>query len=171
MAKELCTLLATLVDFSMSLRRDSITPALEWPEFAHDFNEDAQTYLDEAERKRAQEVFEEKKELDYVPLDKEFASEKQYKVFYDETKKPWDVYMTKVDLKNGPYGDYVFYKLQMVYDSNRELYIVLTRYGLIGETGMNQRTPFNDIEEAKKEFRTIYKQKSGNEFDAETFVP
>ena len=30
---------------------------------------------------------------------------------------------------------------------------------------MNQRSPFNDIEEAKKEFSTIYKQKSGNEWE------
>jgi hypothetical protein len=25
--------------------------------------------------------------------------------------KPWDAYLTKVDLKNGLYGDYVFYKM------------------------------------------------------------
>ena len=99
-----------------------------------------------------------KEELDYVQIDREFANEKQYKVYYDsETRQPWDAYMTKVDLKNGPYGDYVFYKIQMVFDSNRELYIVLTRYGSIGETGMHQRTPFNDVEEAKKEFKTIFK--------------
>ena len=73
--------------------------------------------------------------------------------------------MTKVDLKNGPYGDYVFYKLQMVHDTNRDLYVVLTRYGRIGETGMNQRTPFNEIDEAKKEFSTIFKQKTGNEWE------
>jgi hypothetical protein len=42
--------------------------------------------------------------------------------------------MTKVDLKNGYYGDYTFYKMQMVYDSNRDLYIVL---GRIGEEGMH----------------------------------
>lgn len=31
---------------------------------------------------------------------------------------------------------------------------------------MNQRTPFNDLEEAKKEFRTIFKAKTGgNNFD------
>jgi len=77
--------------------------------------------------------------------------------------------MTKVDLTNGPFGDFVFYKMQMVYDTNRELYIVLTRYGRIGEIGVNQRTPFNDVEEAKKEFSTIFKQKSGNEWEtAET---
>lgn len=79
--------------------------------------------------------------------------------------------MTKVDLRNGPYGDYVFYKIQMVYDSNRELYIVLTRYGMIGEKGMHQRTPFNDVEEAKKEFSAIFKAKSGNEWDADNFEP
>ena len=82
--------------------------------------------------------------------------------------------MTKVDLRNGPYGDYVFYKMQMIFDSNRELYIVLTRYGSIGDRGMHQRTPFNDVEEAKKEFRTIFKSKSGNEWEAAVngqFVP
>lgn len=52
----------------------------------------------------------------------------------------------------------------MVYDSNRELFIVLTRYGRIGEDGMNQRTPFNTVEEAKKEFSTIFKQKTSNEW-------
>lgn len=36
---------------------------------------------------------------------------------------------------------------------------------------MHQRTPFNDVEEAKKEFRTIFKQKSGNEWEAPEFVP
>ena len=81
--------------------------------------------------------------------------------------------MTKVDLKNGAYGDYVYYKMQMVFDSNRELYIVLTRYGRIGEHGMHQRTPFTDVEEAKKEFKTIFKQKSGNDWDVaeNEFIP
>ena len=38
---------------------------------------------------------------------------------------------------------------------------------------MHQRTPFNDLDEAKKEFCTIYKQKSGNEFliPEDEFVP
>lgn len=104
----------------------------------------------------------------YVPLDKEFYGEKQYKVFFEgegTERRAYDAYMTKVDLKNGYYGDYTFYKMQMVYDSNRELYIVLTRYGRIGEDGMNQRTPFNTVEEAKKEFSTIFKQKTSNEWE------
>lgn len=149
MAKELTRLMQSFVDLSISLRRNSVTPAIEWPEFACDFSEDAQNFLEQAEKRRNIEVFEEKNELDYVPLDREFAGEKQYKVYYDEAKRPWDVYMTKIDLRNGPYGDYVFYKMQMIYDSNRELYIVLTRYGRIGEIGMHQRSPFNDVDEAK----------------------
>jgi predicted DNA-binding WGR domain protein len=74
--------------------------------------------------------------------------------------------LTKVDLKNGIYGDYVFYKMQMLFDSNRDLYVVFTRWGRIGEVGMNQRTPFNNLEEAKKEFKSIFKNKTGgNNFE------
>ena len=59
----------------------------------------------------------------------------------------------------------------MVYDSIRDLYIVFTRYGRIGEAGMNQRTPFTKVEEAKKEFCTIFKQKTSNDFnDLDSFV-
>jgi predicted DNA-binding WGR domain protein len=47
------------------------------------------------------------------------------------------VYLTKVNLKNGIYGEYVFYKMQLLYDTNRDLYVVFTRWGRIGETGMN----------------------------------
>ena len=96
--------------------------------------------------------------------------EKNYKVFC-EGLKPWDCYLTKVDLKNGVYGDYVFYKMQMLYDSVRDLYVVFTRYGRIGEDGMNQRTPFTKIEEAKKEFCSIFKSKTGNDFlDLDNFM-
>lgn len=137
MAKELCRILQERVDYSISLRRNSITPELEWADFTYDFNDDAHTFLEEAEKRRAQEVFEKEQVLDYVPVDRDFASEKQYKVYYDEEKLPWDAYMTKVDLRNGPYGDYVFYKLQMIFDSNRELYIVVTRYGSIGTHGVH----------------------------------
>ena len=69
--------------------------------------------------------------------------------------------MTKVDLKNGIYGDYLFYKMQLLHDSNKDLYVVFTRYGRIGEEGMNQRTPFAKFDEALKEFATIFKQKTG----------
>jgi len=81
-----------------------------------------------------------------------------------EGKKPWDCYLTKVDLKNGIYGDFVFYKMQLLYDSVRDLYVVFTRWGRIGEAGMNQRTPFPKLEDAQKDFCTIFKSKTGNDF-------
>lgn len=72
MAKELCTLLQTNADLSISLRRKSITPAIEWPEFAYDPSNDSLIFLEEAEKRRVMEVFEKKNELDYVPVDKDF---------------------------------------------------------------------------------------------------
>ena len=166
MAKQICELLDG-VSFEETLRQYQGSTVTEgaWPDPTYKFEEDAQQLIAEAEEKKAKEVYEKGDELDYVPLDTVIRGEKQYKVYYDEDKRPWDSYMTKVDLKNGPYGDYVFYKLQMLHDTNRDLYVVLTRYGRIGETGMNQRTPFNEIEEAKKEFCTIFKQKTGNEWE------
>ena len=53
MAKEICTLLNMRVDFSLRLRRNSVTPENEWPDFVHDFTDDAHAFLEEAEKKRA----------------------------------------------------------------------------------------------------------------------
>jgi hypothetical protein len=113
--------------------------ASQWPARKHDFDQDSHDLVAEAEAKRVQELMEEKKDT-HIPLDVGFAGEKQYKVYFEgegADRRPYDAYMTKVDLKNGWYGDYTFYKMQMVYDSNRDLFIVLTRYGRIGEEGIN----------------------------------
>ena len=105
-----------------------------WPEPKVDFEIDAETYMEMAQEK---EALKSKEDEHRVPVDATGKFEKSYKVFYDENDKPWDVYLTKVDLKNGIYGDYVFYKMQLLHDSNRDLYIVFTRWGRIGEPGMN----------------------------------
>ena len=99
-----------------------------------------------------------------MPVDPSGDFEKSYHV-YCEDKKPWDCYLTKVDLKNGIYGDYVFYKMQLLHDTVRDLFVVFTSWGRIGTTGMNQRTPFNNIEEAKKDFCAIFKSKTNNDFN------
>ena len=104
---------------------------------------------------------EKRKEL--VPVDRTGNFEKSYRVYCEE-KRPWDAYLTKVDLKNGIYGDYVFYKMQLLHDEVRDLYVVFTRWGRIGEPGMNQRTPFGSVEDAKKEFCSIFKSKTSNDF-------
>lgn len=110
---------------------------------------------------------------DLVPVDATGRFESSYSVHEEDVageKLVWDAYMTKVDVRNGLWGCFLFYKMQLLYDSVRELYVVFTRYGRIGENGMNQRTPFPSLDEAKKEFCLIYRQKSGNDFGAK-FTP
>ena len=147
-------------------RKASGTTMDQWNKSSIDFEKDSQLMMDEAQKKEEKDI--QDKEL--VPVCKTGGFPKSHKV-YQENMKPWDAYLTKVDLRNGIYGDYVFYKMQMLYDPVRDLYIVFTRWGRIGEDGMNQRTPFNNLEEAKKDFCSIFKSKTGNDFnDLENFT-
>jgi predicted DNA-binding WGR domain protein len=54
--------------------------------------------------------------------------------------------------------------MQIVHEKNRDVYILFTRWGRIGEIGAYQRTPFPTIEEASGEFNKIFKSKSGNDW-------
>ena len=81
----------------------------------------------------------------------------------------YDVLMTKVDVSKGPYSAYTFYRMQMLHDTNRNVFVLFTRWGRIGEIGAYQRTPFSEYDEGIKEFCKIFKAKSGNEW-ADEFV-
>ena len=83
---------------------------------------------------------------------------------YYEVLEDYDLIMTKVDLSYGPYSAYVFYRMQVLVDTNRDVYVLYTRWGRIGEVGASQRTPFGNRDEAVDEFRKIFKAKSGNEW-------
>ena len=85
---------------------------------------------------------------------------------YYEVFEDYDLMMTKVDLSYGPYSAYVFYRMQLLIDTNRDVYILYTRWGRIGEVGASQRTPFSVKDEAVAEFQKIFKSKSGNEWGA-----
>ena len=84
---------------------------------------------------------------------------------YKENDEYWDASLTKVNLQNGIYGEYMFYFIQLVHDLGKNMYIVTTQFGRIGEEGANQRSPFNTLDEAKNEFRKIFKSKTGNVWD------
>lgn len=58
----------------------------------------------------------------------------------------------------------MFYRMQLVWDRARELSILLTRWGRIGEEGAFQKTPFNKREEAVAEFKKVFEQKTGNKW-------
>ena len=79
----------------------------------------------------------------------------------------FDLLMCRVDVSHGPFSAYLFYRMQLLEDTNRGVYVVYTRWGRIGEDGANQRTPFGDLPSATKEFSKIYKQKTGNEWGSD----
>ena len=64
-----------------------------------------------------------------IPPDSNGPFGKSHSVLRTDDGEFHDVYTTKVDLKNGFYGDYVFYKLQILYEEVRDLFILWTRYG------------------------------------------
>lgn len=144
-------------------RQLSVIPSSEWEDSHVDYESDSTHYLEKAKDRENSE----KKGEELVPPDSTGQFPKGYKVYNHEEHGPMDAYMTKVDLKNGIYGDYLFYKIQLLHDTVKDLYVVFTRYGRIGEDGMSQRTPFAQIDEAMKEFTSIFKSKTGNVFGEE----
>ena len=108
------------------------------------------------------------KQLKLVPPSKRikrpnlFDYQTEFFELYSENDEYWDASLTKVNLQNGIYGEYMFYFIQLIHDLGKDMYIVTTQFGRIGEEGANQRSPFNSIDEAKKEFSKIFKSKTGN---------
>ncbi|XP_076464084.1 poly [ADP-ribose] polymerase tankyrase-like isoform X2 [Babylonia areolata] len=87
-------------------------------------------------------------------------------VYQDETKNiTYDVTLTKVDVGSGPWGMYNFYKLQVVRQKAKDMYVLFTRWGRIGDRGQWQHTPFPTAEDAIKEFCKVFRQKTGNDYN------
>ncbi|GFR62300.1 poly [ADP-ribose] polymerase [Elysia marginata] len=82
-----------------------------------------------------------------------------------ELDRYYDVLMTKVDVKRGNWGLYNFYQIQLVYQPAKNLYILFTRWGRIGDDGQYQHTPFAEREAAVKEFAKVFREKSGNKWE------
>ena len=64
----------------------------------------------------------------------------------------YDVALIKIDVKATYYGINVFYVMQLLFDKVKQIYILWTRWGRIGEFGQFQRTPFPTLVEAQIEF-------------------
>mmetsp|Transcript_40067 Transcript_40067/g.38593 ORF Transcript_40067/g.38593 Transcript_40067/m.38593 type:complete len:199 (+) Transcript_40067:1060-1656(+) len=100
----------------LQLRRNpSIVFSSNWPESQVDYESDSQLVLEEA-KKKAEEEFQEQKVKYHVDSTGKFGA--SYQVFVDENEKPWTVYMTKVDLQKGLYGEYLFYSMQLLFEKN-----------------------------------------------------
>ena len=59
-------------------------------------------------------------------------------VVYDIEHGPYNLTMTKVDVKMGGYSENLFYVMQILHQKNRDVFILFTRWGRIGEIGMFQ---------------------------------
>ncbi|KAL3936424.1 MAG: hypothetical protein SGBAC_008253 [Bacillariaceae sp.] len=64
------------------------------------------------------------------------------------------------------YSQNKFYKMQIVEDPMKGLFVLVTNWGMVGDGGgQKQETPFSTRAEAEKEFTKIFKSKSGNPWD------
>ncbi|XP_071081128.1 poly [ADP-ribose] polymerase tankyrase-like [Haliotis cracherodii] len=91
----------------------------------------------------------------------------------EDTKQhiPYDVLLSKVDVSYGSYGMYNFYKMQLVYQKGKDIYMLFTRWGRIGDEGQFQHTPFRKKEDGVKEFCKIFRSKTGNDWNnVKTYV-
>ena len=97
----------------------------------------------------------------------ENIEEKNVEICYDdaEKKKPLNLLMVKVEISRGYHSGNVFYKMQIVREKVRGVYLLFTRWGRVSTVGQFQKTPFPTFEEARKEFCKIFKQKSDNEWE------
>uniref|UniRef100_A0A8R1DL89 Poly [ADP-ribose] polymerase n=1 Tax=Caenorhabditis japonica TaxID=281687 RepID=A0A8R1DL89_CAEJA len=85
--------------------------------------------------------------------------------FCPDTQQYFDILLNKTDLNYGRYGFHNFYRMQIIKRRDADLYVLFTNWGRIGMgAGEFQTTPFNSLELAAKEFKSIYKSKTGNEW-------
>jgi WGR domain len=52
-----------------------------------------------------------------------------------EGNEPFDAYMFKVDVQMGMYSGNTFYKMQLLKEQIRGVYILFTRWGRVGDQG------------------------------------
>lgn len=148
----------------------AIEDGLNWDKEAIPWNykEDAASF-----RKQKGEVVDDVEDDQFIKPDAQTGLEDTGEIIIDgELGLHYDVLMTKVDLNYGVWGRYNFYKLQIIRQKGKDLYILFTRWGRIGTIGQFQQTPYRSLEEATKEFCKIFKSKSGNNWqDVKSFQP
>ncbi|XP_073244839.1 poly [ADP-ribose] polymerase tankyrase-like isoform X3 [Porites lutea] len=100
-----------------------------------------------------------------VKVDSAFRMEGGGEVYVDpDTGVPYDILMSKVDVKYGMFGLNNFYKMQIIHHKAKDLWVLFNRWGRVGDSGQHQRTPYNDPDTATAEFKKIFKSKTGNEW-------
>lgn len=133
----------------------------------HDFYDDHEQFMDSLQRDDEVEIknlsYKEAVERGLKPKADERV-EGELVVVEDEEGRPLNVVLVKVNISYSYYSMNLFYKMQLLYETNRKLFILFTNWGRVGTPGQFQQTPFFSKEEAVKEFSKIFKEKTRNEW-------
>jgi ankyrin repeat protein/predicted DNA-binding WGR domain protein len=129
---------------------------VQYPVKQFDMEADFNSFVEKCrnEAKNDKKIIDEK-----FPVDKHAHG--NYEVCYDG-EDPYHCYMVKVDISHGYFSGNTFYNMQILREKVRDVYILFTRWGRVGTSGQYQQTPFSKIDDARKEFCSIFKSKSGN---------
>ncbi|XP_006818908.1 poly [ADP-ribose] polymerase tankyrase-like [Saccoglossus kowalevskii] len=169
---------------------ESCNDGIKWDTEMPDFREDAQqmikeyteaetTEMEVEETKEKEEKTDESgdkndnaeetvkkpttKKVPMAEIDKLSELQNNGEVLVDKSQGiPYDVLLTKVDVNYGKWGMNNFYKMQLIHQKGKEIYVLFTRWGRIGDEGNFQRTPFQKTEDGIREFCKIFKSKTGN---------
>ncbi|XP_035216657.1 poly [ADP-ribose] polymerase tankyrase-like isoform X2 [Stegodyphus dumicola] len=134
---------------------------IQWDHPVSNYEDDSKTYLEKIQSESM-----ETDDKSYLQPDPLSGFETTGELVMDAEKNiPYDVVMTVVDLNYGAYGIYNFYKMQLIKHKGKDLYILFTCWGRVGDTGQYQKTPYSTLNEAVKEFSRIFRAKSGNNWD------
>ena len=76
------------------------------------------------------------------------------------------ILLTKIDVSAGAFGMYNFYRMQVWKERHKDLWILFTNWGRIGNYGQYQNTPYGSAKQAEDEFRKIFKVRSFVRFHA-----
>jgi ankyrin repeat protein/predicted DNA-binding WGR domain protein len=82
----------------------------------------------------------------------------------------YDIKLIKVEIRHGFFSENVFYMMQICKDKLRGIHVLFTNWGRVGTEGQYQQTPFFALDDCVKEFKKIFKEKTGNEYGKEDFV-
>ncbi|XP_038075210.1 poly [ADP-ribose] polymerase tankyrase-like [Patiria miniata] len=131
-----------------------------------DFKADSQAMLKQLEAEKKKDAAQDKEEDKILAKvdDGSGITEGGVVLIDEEQEIPYDATLTKVDVKYGNYGMNNYYIMQIIHQTGKDMMLLFTRWGRIGDEGQYQKTPFNSKEEAIKEFQKIFKAKTGNDW-------
>lgn len=99
-----------------------------------------------------------------------------YEVYVSEDGTIYDVMLNQTDVSYGTFGHNKFYIIQLLKHSTPPIrhnpkrppkvtYIVVNRWGRVGEFGQSKPSHFSSLDAAMKDFESKFKQKTKNSWD------